>query len=99
MVQLLGWTGGCIVLCVQPNLSSDFVGGCRASPAIIVLCHLICSMLESSFRLVLHLGHLLGKVICSIYSGALVGSEPIHGCWPESSLNGVQQVVEWTQLL
>src|SRR5258705_6876902 len=72
MVQLLGWAGGHIVLCIQPNLSSDFVGRCRASPTIIVPCHLICSMLESSFRLILHLGHSLGKVICSLNSGAPV---------------------------
>src|SRR5258708_40369095 len=71
MVQLLGWTGGCIVLCVQPNLSSNFIGRCRASPVIIVPCHLIHGMLESSFCLVLHLGHSLGEVICSLYSRAL----------------------------
>src|SRR5258705_8887299 len=71
MIQLLGWMGGHIVLCIQPNLSSNFVDGCRASPMIIVLCHLICSMLEGSFHLILHLGHSLGKVICSLYSRAL----------------------------
>ncbi len=72
MIQLLGWVGGHIVLCVQPNLSSDFIGRCGASLTIIVPCHLICSMLESSFCLVLHLRHLLGKVVCGLYSGALV---------------------------
>ena len=30
------------------------------------------SMLEGSFHLVLHLRHSLGKVICGLYSGALV---------------------------
>src|SRR5258707_653330 len=69
--SLLGQTGGHIVLCIQPNLSSNFIGGCRASLVIIVPCHLICSMLESSFCLIWHLGHLLGKAICSLYSGAL----------------------------
>ena len=71
MVQLLGWVGGHIVLCIQPNLSSDFVGRCGASLVIIVLCHLVCGMLESSFHLILHLGHSLGKVVCGLYSGAL----------------------------
>src|SRR5260221_6937712 len=63
--------GGHIVLCIQPNFSSNFIGGCRASLVIIVLCHLVCGMLESSFHLVLHLRHSLGKVICSLYSRAL----------------------------
>src|SRR5258708_14272031 len=71
MDQILGWTGGCIVMCVQTNLSSNFIGRCRASPVIIVPCHLIHGMLESSFCLVLHLGHSLGEVICSLYSRAL----------------------------
>src|SRR5258708_35956184 len=53
-----------------PDVSSNFVGRCGASLAIIVPCHLVCGMLESSFRLILHLGHLLGKVICSLYSRA-----------------------------
>src|SRR5260221_9491288 len=70
MIQLLGQMGGCIVLCIQPNLSSNFVGRCGASLAIIVPCHLVRSMLESSFCLILHLGHSLGKVICGLYSGA-----------------------------
>src|SRR5258708_9086679 len=71
MIQLLGWMGGHIVLCIQPNLSSDFVDRCRASLTIIVPCHLVCSMLQGGFCLVLHLRHLRGKVICSFYSGAL----------------------------
>src|SRR5258708_7175151 len=70
MVQLLGQMGGCIVLCIQPNLSSNFVGRCRASLAIIVPCHLIHGMLKSSFHLILHLRHSLGKVVCSLYSRA-----------------------------
>src|SRR5258708_37052726 len=77
MVQLLGQVGGHIILCIQPNLSSDFVGGCGAPPVIIVPCHVICSMLESSFFLILHLGHSLGKAICSLYSGA-PGRPPAH---------------------
>src|SRR5260221_6267704 len=70
MIQLLGWLGGCIVLCIQPNLSSDFIGGCGASPVIIVLCHLVCGMLESSFCLILHLGNLLATVVSSLFLGA-----------------------------
>src|SRR5258708_30789184 len=61
MIQLLGWMGGHIVLCVQPNLSSDFIDGCRASPMIIVPCHLIHSMLEGGFCLILHLRHCWAK--------------------------------------
>src|SRR5258705_496362 len=68
---LVRWVVIYIVLCIQPNLSFDFVGGCGASLAIIVLCHLICSMLKSSFRLVLHLRHSLGEVVCGLYSRAL----------------------------
>ena len=63
MIQLLGRAGGGIVLCIQPYLSSDFIGGCRASPMIIVLCHLVCCMLQGGLCLFLHLGHSLGKVI------------------------------------
>src|SRR5258708_22852198 len=70
MVQLLGRMGGHIVLCIQPNLSSDFVGRCRASLAIIVPCHLVHGMLESSFCLVLHLRHSLGEFTFGLYSRA-----------------------------
>src|SRR5258708_4515283 len=48
MIQLLGWMGGHIVLCVQPNLSSNFVDRCGASPTIIVPCHLIHSMCQGT---------------------------------------------------
>ena len=96
MIQLLGQTGGCIVLGIQPYLGSDFIDRCGASPTIIVSCHLVCCMLKGSFCLFLHLRHLLGKVVHGFYSGTpQVGSKPICGCWPESSLNRVIWVVEW----
>src|SRR5258708_309202 len=60
--------GGCIVLSIQPYLSSNLVDGCGAPPMVIVSCHLIHCMFEGGLHFVLHLRHLLGKVISSFYS-------------------------------
>ena len=73
MIQLLGQAGGCIVLSVQPNLSSDLIDGCRAPLMVIVSCHLICCMFEGGLHFVLHLRHSLGEVISSFYGGTLSG--------------------------
>src|SRR5258708_32693016 len=51
MVHLLDQAGGRIVLCILPNLSSDFVCWCGASTVIIVLCDLVCGMLQSCFHI------------------------------------------------
>ena len=67
VTQLLGQTGGHIVLGVQPYLSSDFIDRCRAPLTIIVLCHLVCCVLEGSLHLLLHLRHSLGEVVSSFY--------------------------------
>ncbi len=72
VVQLLGQAGGHIVLGVQPYFGPNFVDRCRASLVIIMPCHLICCVFESSLCLFLHLGHLLGKVIHSFYGRTLV---------------------------
>ena len=69
MAQLLDQVGGCVVLGIQPYLSSNFVDRCWAPLMVILLCHLICCMLKGSLHLFLHLGHSLGKVISSFYSG------------------------------
>ncbi len=71
MIQLLGQTGGHIVLGIQPCLSSDFIDRCRAPPMIVVSCHLVCCMLKGSLHLFLHLRHSLGKVVSSFYGGTL----------------------------
>src|SRR5258708_10371977 len=55
MIQLLGWTGGHIVLGIQPYLSSDFIDRCRAPLMIVVSCHLIHCMLKGSLHLFLHM--------------------------------------------
>ena len=68
MIQLLGQTGGHIVLSIQPYLSSNLVDGCRAPLTVVVLCHLICCMFKGSLHFVLHLRHSLGKVVSSFYS-------------------------------
>src|SRR5258705_10178935 len=73
MIQLLGWAGGHIVLSIQPYLSSDLIDGCGAPLMVIVLCHLICCMFEGGLCFVLHLRHLLGKVISSFYGRTLSG--------------------------
>ena len=49
MIQLLGQTGGHIVLGIQPYLGSDFVDRCRASPTIVVSCHLVCCISRAAF--------------------------------------------------
>src|SRR5258707_5257500 len=46
MIQLLGWAGGCIVLSIQPYLSSNLVDRCGAPLTVIVSCHLIHCMFE-----------------------------------------------------
>ncbi len=73
MIQLLGQVGGHIVLSVQPYLSSNLVDGCGAPLMVVVSCHLIHCMFEGGLRFILHLGHLLGKVISSFYRGTLSG--------------------------
>ncbi len=73
MIQLLGWTGGHVVLGIQPYLSSNFIGRCGAPLTIIVLCHLIhtaCSRAAFTSSCI-HLRHSLGKVISGFYSGTL----------------------------
>src|SRR5258708_4189610 len=71
MIELLGWMSGHVVLGIQPDFGSDFIDGCRASPMVVVSCHLIRCMLKGSFHLILHLGHSLGNVICGFHSGTL----------------------------
>ena len=69
MIQLLGWAGGCIVLSIQPYLSSDLVDGCGAPLTVVVSCHLIHCMFKGGLHFILHLRHSLGKVVSSFYGG------------------------------
>ena len=73
MIQLLGQVGGCIVLSVQPYLSSYLVDGCGAPLMVVVSCHLIHCMFKGGLHFILHLRHSLGEVVSSFYSGTLSG--------------------------
>src|SRR6266436_10183335 len=87
MIQLLGQMGGCIVLCIQPNLSSNFIGsvsGKTVSWGLKLLCYPLCLQGSDTEEIMRP-----GKVQLAVYNH-VHNKRMADRDWPMSTVNPQQ---------